>query len=330
MIPRAAVPQVGPAGHDPICDPNGILDAGKPLLFPPRSGVAFGVSLPKRSFLLGEPVPAYIWIDNEGNKDYVDSTCDMLSGWDVAVWDQSGKRLQSGAEQQPTTNGIGNCDSNASWSVAPHSCKRVAVRPLEHIFELAPGAYRLGELPRPPLMEAGEQDTTPRPAPPSIGRALLFNVSYLLPSRGSEARLPREPRPQVWGRVVRSDTGSPIPGVVIQINNGSPDDACCHYAMTDSDGDYSFRGLTDGIYDASAFADGFVTADYHCTVGPKSVCKDREQQVTASSPLTMNFSLVPEAVIQGQVVTPDGHPIGAGLVVNAVPVELLREDSNGV
>jgi hypothetical protein len=320
----------------PACDPQHVYGAGKPLSFSQRDGVAFGVSLPQRSFLVGEHIPASIWIMNTGAKDYATSTCEMFWSWDIGVWNIAGERIPGYAEKHRQDFQPGTCTRNFAIEVKAHSCRRVSESLLDREFELSPGKYRVGALPTSPSALNSKRDPVPMPG---VKESLLFNVSEAADTQSSAvpnpARLHNDsandsmPLPQVFGRVVRADTGSPIPGVEVHIGNGSPG-GCCRPAVTDANGDYSFQGLPDGIYTAAAFADGFVTGDYHCTPGPESVCKDREQHITSASHLEVDFRLLPEASIRGTVVTPEGHPAGGGLLVVAVPVSLVHQGHNGV
>jgi hypothetical protein len=328
----SAISQLRVINSGPVCDSGGVSDAGKPLFFPQHDGIAFGVSLPKRSFLVGEQIPAYVWINNVSDKDYASSTCGMWTDWDVAVWNQSGERLPSYMERQHLSPG--DCSANALIRVKAHYCMLANELALEKNFELKPDKYRLGELPWPPFMPS------PKLAPakmPAVDDSLLFNVGDRSSSEDTISVPVKKSAvdeavtaPKVLGRVVRSDNGTPIPAAEVFLNTGAPNDSCCHKAVTDSNGDFSFLNLPDGAYTANAFADGFVTGDYHCTPGPKSVCKDRVQHIDSSSHTKIDFRLLPEAVVTGQIVTSDGHPVGAGLLVTAVPVSLLGEGSNGV
>ena len=297
---------------------------------------------PKRSFLEGESIPAYIWLNNTTDKEYNTTTCESASDVNIGVWSETGGRLASSAERRHIAPGT--CTANALIHLKAHSCRLVSSDPLEKDFVIAPGGYRLGELPAYNIESWSSTSHGSQGSPlemPKVDRALLFNVSDRSAIKDHATPLAVKPyvdealvAAKVFGRVVRADTGAPIPAAEVFLGNGAPavavsDSSCCK-AVTDSDGRFSITNLPDGQYTGAAFADGFVTGDYHCTPGPLSVCKDREQDVTSTSHLEMNFRLLPEAVVDGTVTTTDGRPVGAGLSVTAVPVALLHETSNGI
>jgi hypothetical protein len=111
--------------------------------------------------------------------------------------------------------------------------------------------------------------------------------------------------------------------------NTKETDGCALQTETNSTGWYAFDNLQAGVYEATAFATGYVTRDYNCAPGPGGACGDRDLRIDASSHLKINLSLLPESTIHGTVTTPDGQPVSAGLHVTAIPKIYLKLTPSG-
>jgi hypothetical protein len=154
-------------------DCRGNRETGTPLLFPARNSIAYGISVKQQDFLLGEPIPVYVWIDNRSETPFLAGSCDMFSNWNIAVWNSSGRRLLSSAEQRHIIEGA-SCDSNVLIEVRPHVCMRVNRIDAADSYALIPGQYRIAELPWP----TNESDSRHPAAPtPSTTESLLLSVN---------------------------------------------------------------------------------------------------------------------------------------------------------
>jgi hypothetical protein len=151
------------------CGKSGL---GNLIVFPPRQGIAYGISTDTTTFPKGEPIRVNIWIDNRSETVFRSGLCDMFGDWGVAVWNDSGKRLLSTREQRHM-EGVTVCDSNALIEVKPQSCEVVNYTDLALSFTLAPGRYRIAELPWPASDSASEHPYAPAPA---TGKSLIITI----------------------------------------------------------------------------------------------------------------------------------------------------------
>ncbi len=68
-----------------------------------RNGIAFGFSLPKHDFKVGEPIVLYIWVDNPGDAQASVMTCEDLGRFRIkriGVYDANGRRVPSQLENR--------------------------------------------------------------------------------------------------------------------------------------------------------------------------------------------------------------------------------------
>jgi hypothetical protein len=157
--------------HAGDCESN--RETGTPLFFPPRKDIAYGISMKRSVFLLGERVPVYVWIDNHGSTAFRAGSCDMFSNWNVAVWNSSEHRLLSTAEQRHIVEGE-SCDSNVLIEVKPHSCLKLNEIDAAFSYPLVPGQYRIAELPWPPYESASQHAAAHMP---SATKSLTISVT---------------------------------------------------------------------------------------------------------------------------------------------------------
>lgn len=145
--------------------------------------------------------------------------------------------------------------------------------------------------------------------PRTTRRWLPLTIALIPFSLGTGAAAQaQQPEPQIAGRVIRADNGAPIEGAKVQINSGRSNRACCIHAQTDSNGEYSFRGVPDGSYIITAFAEGFLAGDFR----RDAPIADRIQTVNASTRLDIDFRLVRPASISGVVENQDGKAARPG------------------
>ena len=124
------------------------------------------------------------------------------------------------------------------------------------------------------------------------------------------------PAAQIQGRVLRSETGVPLPGVKIQLLPPYVVGiANFPTAITDANGAYQFSGIKDGTYLISATAEGYVSAMYRHE-GSDEVEVVRVDSGTPRE--NLDLRLTPEAVIRGSVVDSSHKPVAAGIPVAAV------------
>ena len=129
--------------------------------------------------------------------------------------------------------------------------------------------------------------------------------------------------PQISGRVVRRDNGAPIEGATIALMPSFiPGNGRLQTAATNSNGEFQFQTVQEGVFTIRATADGFVPEAYR----PDSSVRSEFQSVTAGSILrNIDFRLSRESVISGVVTKLTGEPVEAGVEVAAVRRD-KRED----
>jgi hypothetical protein len=150
-------------------------------------------------------------------------------------------------------------------------------------------------------------------------------------------------QPMIAGRVVRADSGAPIPGATVKLyvwflyfrhNLLTDEPTPAATTTTDSNGEYRIEKVWDGNYVLSVTADGFLPNPLggEWLSGPP-----RTLTAFASKPLRdLNVSMTAESAIRGTILDTDGKAVGAGVYVTLVrpaqpnqPATTTRTDAQG-
>ena len=144
------------------CAANLSADTGRPVMFPPRGALTWGLS--SRAVSYGEPDSVLLWLFNPKDKPQPVWTCmDIGQFWlsGIDVFDSSGHRVLTRAEEKdkgfPGLKDVNlysclvSCARNFTIDIAPHSCAHTTfsasaydfARDLRNYYSLPPGRYRI-------------------------------------------------------------------------------------------------------------------------------------------------------------------------------------------
>jgi hypothetical protein len=182
------------ASIPPDCDKPELLAKGQPVMNQRRDGLAFGFSLPKHDFKVGEPIVLYIWVDNPGDAPAGVMTCEDLGhfkGTHIGIYDASGRRVPSQLENRIQEKCAANprieemmiqtCGRNFAIHIPAHTCVNRGsfdfTSVLTDNYDLPPGDYTV-RLRSEASIEmggiCGPEDKAP--VPPELGTAVSFSV----------------------------------------------------------------------------------------------------------------------------------------------------------
>lgn len=198
------------------------------------------------------------------------------------------------------------------------------------VHTLPPGRYRLHATPPPPA--SGERLFHPNTA--EVAKAAVIalqagetmdGLDFTVPAgalsetaaaalaqerAGTEEPVSPSRSARIAGRVVRSDSGQPVPGATVRLEAQAGDFRTT--VRVDSFGQFELNRLPAGMHVLSAYADGFVSASgslINRTGGTRIVLKDGER-VTSTEIL-----LAPASAIEGYVLDEFGDP-APGVIVH--------------
>jgi hypothetical protein len=98
---------------------------GRPIMFPARDGLSFGISTPHTTLVVDDPVLIYVWVNNQTDKEKVLGSCTMWWGWGVTVYDSQWHEIKTHTEQEQERRGeqpVPICTRNVALRIPPHSC----------------------------------------------------------------------------------------------------------------------------------------------------------------------------------------------------------------
>jgi len=159
-----ALPPPGPA-----CEKEQFARHGRPFMFPPHSGIAYGVSAAP-----GKESALYLWADNQtGDAVSLLFCCVTTLFEQIDIFDSEGHRLLSKrdlAEQKARSDHRQTVDvcSCSGWSsVPPHTVQLFVFADVSEGYSLKPGRYTISE--RYPAasynLSPDERDSAPRSRP---------------------------------------------------------------------------------------------------------------------------------------------------------------------
>jgi hypothetical protein len=99
-------------------------------MFPPRDGLSMGISTPRLTFQVNDPVLIYVWVNNQTDDEKVLMSCSMWWDWGVDVYDSEGHAMKTKGEQDSESVRI--CGRNLTLRIPPHSCS-----PLQDMGDVA-------------------------------------------------------------------------------------------------------------------------------------------------------------------------------------------------
>jgi hypothetical protein len=177
------------------CNKPELLSRGRPIMIPKGKDLAFGLSLAKHDFTVGEKITLHIWVDNTGDTPAGVMTCmglDHFKANGFNIYDAYGHRLlrrneakiQEGCKTNPTHSrfwGGWSCTRNFPITIPAHSCVNGDdydfTTLLTDSYDLPPGEYTVRSRKdewHDPVDVCKPQDELP--FHPEPGKELTFSV----------------------------------------------------------------------------------------------------------------------------------------------------------
>lgn len=183
------------ASIPPDCNKPELLAKGQPVMTHWRDGLAFGFSLPKHDFKVGEPIVLAIWVDNPSDSPAGVMTCSDLGYIEekrIGIYDASGRRIldrfETRIQEKCKTRPLvaeamsqWRCLGNITIHVAAHTCVNgdspdfTSMLTVER--DLPPGDYTVrarSDNARTAMGVCKPEDKAP--VPPEPGTAVSFSV----------------------------------------------------------------------------------------------------------------------------------------------------------
>jgi hypothetical protein len=153
------------------------------------------------------------------------------------------------------------------------------------------------------------QTTAPRPGPPPQGGP--SGVISPLPQRDRPAQPGATGSGSIRGRVLRADTGAPIPRAIVFLVGQTPGDSPT--ATTDDRGTYQVTNLPAGRYTVRASKTGFVMMTYGQRT-PLNAGGTPIELTDGAALSGIDMTLPPGGVIEGRVFDEFGDPVAGAAV----------------
>ena len=102
-----------------------LMTIGRPVLFPPRDGLSFGISTSRTTLVVDDAVLIYVWVNNQTDKEKVLGSCQMWWDWGVTVYDSQWHEIKTQTEQEQQRRGeqpFRFCTRNIALRIPAHSC----------------------------------------------------------------------------------------------------------------------------------------------------------------------------------------------------------------
>jgi len=140
----------------PDCNKLDVIKMGQPRKTSVWRKLEVGLSMPSRNFVVGQPVPLYVWLDNTGDKPVNMMSCTELNyfeTYEFDLYDAYGHRVlrkrDAEAQGQSTNSIIVNSGGvsclDAPVVIPPHSCvtgdSSSSISVLSEVYDLPPGEY---------------------------------------------------------------------------------------------------------------------------------------------------------------------------------------------
>jgi hypothetical protein len=131
----------------PACEKELFRRRGRPLMFPARDGIAFGVSSGP-----DKPSELYLWVDNQTDKAVSLSFCCVSTLFaHIDIFDSEGHRVLSKvdrAEQKARSEGreiVQVCTCSGSSAIPSHRIQLFVFADISEGYTLQPGRYTISE-----------------------------------------------------------------------------------------------------------------------------------------------------------------------------------------
>ena len=126
MLVPIPVPSAEPNELPQECAKADFTSTGRPVMFPPRDGLSMGISTPRPTVDVRDPVEVYVWVNNQTDSERVLMSCSMWWDWGITVYDAGWHTVKTHAEQEeeskPKLKQIKICGRNIHLRVPPQSC----------------------------------------------------------------------------------------------------------------------------------------------------------------------------------------------------------------
>ena len=135
MLVPIRLPSAEPNELPQECAKADFTSTGRPVMFPQRDGRSMGISTPRTTVDVGDPLEVYVWVSNQTDSERVLMSCSMWWDWGVTVYDAGWHTVKTNAEQgeesNPELRQMKICGRNIRLRVPPQSCA-----PLQDIGDL--------------------------------------------------------------------------------------------------------------------------------------------------------------------------------------------------
>lgn len=149
----AAMQIAAQEASQPTCGQVDVAKYGRPVLFPSKDGLTFGVSTQRTQFQTGEDIHVYVWLSNKSPEDFTAVACceqTFLSFFELL--DSSGHRIENALEvfdrktKQQGREPVHVCTCSAVTQIRAGRCGVIDSGVLNRVdtaFDLQPGKYRI-------------------------------------------------------------------------------------------------------------------------------------------------------------------------------------------
>jgi hypothetical protein len=147
----------------PACEEEVLRRRGRPFMFPPRNGIAFGVSSEP-----DKPSSLNLWADNQTEKPVSIPFCCASTIFEfIEIFDSAGHRVPSRWDQLNLKTSPSVCTCSGDRVVSPHTIQIVDFADVSMQYSLQPGRYTISER-GPPSNALPDKLETSSQGPPGL------------------------------------------------------------------------------------------------------------------------------------------------------------------
>jgi hypothetical protein len=95
-------------------------------MFRPHDGLSMGLSTPRPTLEVGDPVVIYVWVNNQTDSEKILMSCSMWWDWGITAYDAEWQTIKTRTDQElerrPEWKEAKICGRNLMLRIPPHSC----------------------------------------------------------------------------------------------------------------------------------------------------------------------------------------------------------------
>ena len=99
---------------------------GRPVMISPPDGLSMGISTPRPTLEVSDPVIIYVWVNNQTDSEKILMSCSMWWDWGITLYDAEWQAIKTRTKQEPERRPDGKeatiCGRNLRLRIPPHSC----------------------------------------------------------------------------------------------------------------------------------------------------------------------------------------------------------------